>query len=132
MTSATTAQLRMSMLDYDNYFIKRASEKEITNEQDVFKQEKVDEFFAKDGDFKYDKAMDYDGDGIVTYDEYMRYCEENAVSESFKNPSHTSVQAVVDSVAQNQSIRPLNIGKALSAYIFAENVPHESAIESQA
>ena len=57
--------------------------------------------------------MDFDGDGIVTYDEYMRYCEENAVSQYTSNPSMTFV-----SVAKNMDgqVRPIHIGKALENY----------------
>lgn len=129
MTTAATTQLRMCMLDFDNYFIKRASEKDFMNETSSAK--KNNEIFAKDGDFKYDKAMDYNGDGIVTYDEYMRYCEENAVSQYSQNPSQTIVQTIIDESAQIQSIRPLNIGKALNSYDIAEHSPLESTIESQ-
>ena len=132
MTTASTTQLRMCMLDYDNYFVKRASEKEFLNEISSSKQEKADEIFAKDGDFKYNKAMDYNGDGIVTYDEYMRYCEENAVSQYSQNPSSTIVQSVINESAQVNSIRPLNIGRALASYVTFEQTPLEASIESQA
>lgn len=131
MTTASTAQLRMSMIDFDNYFIKKTSETETTKEA-IHNAPKTEDIFAKDGDFKYNKAMDYNGDGIVTYDEYMRYCEENAVSEYTKSPSFTTVQALVDESAQIQSIRPLNIGKALNSYYLSEQSYFESSIESQA
>ena len=131
MTTASTAQLRMSMLNYDNYFVKRTSEAEVLTEDTLKNKEKSDEIFAKDGDFKYNRAMDYDGDGVVTYDEYMRYCEENAVSQYSQNPSQTIVQSVVDDSAQIQSIRPLNIGKALNSYNFIEHAPQEAVIESK-
>ena len=132
MTTALTAQLRMSMLNYDNCYVKRTSEPEISAENTYSSKEKSDEIFAKDGDFKYNKAMDFDGDGIVTYDEYMRYCEENAVSQYSQNPSQTVVQTIVDDSAQIQSIRPLNIGKALSSYNFIEHAPQDAVIEGLA
>jgi hypothetical protein len=70
--------------------------------------------FAKKGQDNYNEVMDFDGDGVVTYDEYMRYCEENAVSQCNSNPSYTIV-----STAQNvdgQSIRPIHIGRAFDSY----------------
>ena len=36
--------------------------------------------YAKDGEPRYDEAMDYDGDGVVTMEEYQQYCEENNIS----------------------------------------------------
>ena len=36
--------------------------------------------YAKEGEPRYDEAMDYDGDGVVTMDEYQKYLEENSVS----------------------------------------------------
>ena len=59
--------------------------------------------------------MDFNGDGVVTYDEYMRYCEENAVSQYNSNPSMIFV-----SVAQNSAgqVRPVHIGRALENYSY--------------
>ena len=37
--------------------------------------------YAKEGDKNYDEAMDENGDGTITYDEYMKYCEANAVAQ---------------------------------------------------
>lgn len=88
--------------------------------------------YAQEGDEKYDKAMDYDEDGQISYDEYMKYCEENAVSQYSENPGKTVVQKVLDSNAQIQSIRPLNIGKALSAYSNVKHVPTEATVNSKA
>ncbi len=55
--------------------------------------------YAKDGDPRYDEAMDYDGDGVVTMEEYQQYCEENNIStdEQVQN-----VQSMGDSVIAKQ------------------------------
>lgn len=88
--------------------------------------------YAKEGDEKYDKAMDYDEDGQISYDEYMKYCEENAVSQYSENPGKTIVQKFTDTSTQIQSIRPLNIGKALFTYSQAEQAPFEASVKSEA
>ena len=82
--------------------------------------------YAKEGDNNYNAEMDADGDGTVTYDEYMAYCEKNAVSQYTENPGLTVVERVQNSANSIQSIRPINIGKALTTYSAAE-VSHPSA-----
>lgn len=111
MTSSIN-QLRMNMLDmqvFQNtksncYTIDSILEEQNSNEEKIF---------AKKGQDNYNKAMDFNGDGVVTYDEYMKYCEENAVSQYSSNPSMKFV-----SVAQNSDgqVRPIHIGRALESY----------------
>lgn len=109
MTSSIN-QLRMNMLDLQTFQNARA--KSTVNDL-IETEEKEEKVFATKGEDNYNEAMDFNGDGIVTYDEYMRYCEENAVSQYNSNPSMTFV-----SVAQNTSgqVRPVHIGKALENY----------------
>jgi len=130
MTS-TINQLRMSMLDTHYHSIKNLKNNSLSNIEDL-NTKNNDEIYAKDGEFKYEKAMDYNEDGIVTYDEYMRYCEENAVSQYSENPNFTTVQKLIDTNAQIQSIRPINIGKALNIYSQMESNEIESVVESEA
>ena len=77
-------------------------------------EEEQEKVFAKKGEDNYNEAMDFNGDGVVTYDEYMKYCEDNAVSQYSKNPSYTYVSAVQNS--DGQTVRPIHIGKALDTY----------------
>ena len=103
-------QLRMNMLDmqiFQSVKTNRPTVENIIEEE----QEKV---FAKKGQDNYNEVMDYNGDGIVTYDEYMRYCEENAVSQYNSNPSYTFISTIQNSDGQN--VRPVHIGKALESY----------------
>lgn len=72
--------------------------------------------YAKEGDARYDKEMDANEDGTITYDEYIKYCEEHAASTYTDNPGKTVVEKIKDSESNIQSIRPINIGKALSSY----------------
>ena len=88
--------------------------------------------YAKEGEARYEEAMDEDKDGTITYDEYMKYCEENAASQYTENPGLTVVQKEENSEAQVQSIRPLNIGKALSTYSHNSIKMPEAKIESEA
>lgn len=110
MTSSIN-QLRMNMLDMQAFQPVKASRPTVDNL--IQAEEKEEKVFATKGEDNYNEAMDFNGDGIVTYDEYMRYCEENAVSEYKTNPSVTFV-----SVAQNTSgqVRPVHIGRALENY----------------
>ena len=115
MTSSIN-QLRMNMLDMQPFQMQKANRPAVENI--IEEEEKV---FAKKGEDNYNEVMDFNGDGVVTYDEYMQYCEENAVSQCNSNPSFTFV-----SVAQNagaETIRPVHIGRALETYShFGEEV----------
>ena len=108
MTSSIN-QLRMNMLDMQVFQASKANRPTINNILE--EQEKV---FAQKGEDNYNEVMDFNGDGVVTYDEYMRYCEENAVSQCESNPSYTFVSTVQNS--DGQSIRPVHIGRALDFY----------------
>jgi hypothetical protein len=79
-------------------------------------QKEDEKVFAKKGNDNYNEAMDYNGDGVVTYDEYMKYCEENAVSQYSKNPGLTIVDKVDDLASKLQNARPIHIGRALDIY----------------
>ena len=109
MTSSIN-QLRMNMLDMQSLQMAKLNRPTIENLIDD-KQEKV---FAQKGQDNYNEAMDFNGDGVVTYDEYMRYCEENAVSKCDSNPSYILVSTVQNS--DSQTIRPVHIGRALETY----------------
>ena len=98
MTSSVK-QMRINMLDISKSDIDTLME---------IQEEKI---FAKKGEENYNEAMDYNHDGVVTIDEYMRYCEENAVSKYDSNPSMIFVSKVQDGAGQIQSLRPLNFIK---------------------
>ncbi len=114
MTSSIN-QLRMNMLDMQAYQSVKSNRPTIDN----ILEEEQEKVFAQKGNENYNEAMDFNGDGVVTYDEYMRYCEENAVSQYNSNPSMTFVSTTQN--AEGYNIRPVHIGKALDAYsLFGE------------
>ena len=103
-------QLRMNMLDTQMFQTLKVNKSTI----EELIQPEEEKVFATKGENNYNEAMDFNGDGVVTYDEYMRYCEENAVAEYNSNPSYTFVSAVQNT--DGQSIRPVHIGRALDTY----------------
>lgn len=111
MTSSIN-QLRMNMLDMQAFQSIKANRPTVDNLIQV--EEEQEKVFATKGEDNYNEAMDFNGDGVVTYDEYMRYCEENAVSEYKANPSYTFVSTVQNT--DGQSVRPVHIGQALDTY----------------
>ena len=104
-------QLRMNMLDTHLF---QASKINKPTLEKILEEDK-EKVFASKGEDNYNEAMDFDGDGVVTYDEYMRYCEDNAVSQYNSSPSLTFV-----SVAQNTDgqVRSVHIGRALENYSY--------------
>ena len=115
--TTTINQLRMNMLDMQTFQTTKSNRPTVDDLiQELDKEEKI---FAKQGEDNYNEAMDFNGDGVVTYDEYMRYCEENAVSQYGSNPSYTFVSTAKN--ADDQSIRPVHIGRAIESYsLFGE------------
>ena len=103
-------QLRMNMLDTHLF---QASKVNKPTLEKILEEDK-EKIFASKGEDNYNEAMDFNGDGVVTYDEYMRYCEDNAVSEYNSNPSYTFVSTVQNT--DGQSVRPVHIGRALDTY----------------
>ena len=104
-------QLKMNMLDMQTFQSSRAMSTVAVLMQTEEKEEKS--FPTKDED-NYNVAMDFNEDKAVAYDEYMKYCEENAVSQYNSNSSYTIVFSVLSS--DGQSIRPVHIGRALDVY----------------
>ena len=56
--------------------------------------------YAKEGEPRYNEEMDYDGDGVVTMEEYQQYCEENNINT---DEQIQSVQNMADSAIQKQT-----------------------------
>ena len=109
MTSSIN-QLRMNMLDMQAFQATKTNRPTIEN----ILEETEEKVLANKGEDNYNEAMDFNGDGVVTYDEYMKYCEENAVSQYNSNPSFTFVSTAQNS--DGQSVRPIHIGRALETY----------------
>ena len=70
--------------------------------------------YAVKGDDAYVEEMDANGDGTITYDEYMEYCKQNAVSNNNSESGRTVVQR------DAETIRPLQVGRAFETYARAE------------
>ncbi len=123
--SSSSLQLNMQLLQGA---LKSSSK--ISNSQNNNSEQPA--VYAKEGDAKYDKAMDANEDGTVTYEEYIKYCEEHAASTYSQNPSFTAVAKVKDADTEIESVRPLNIGKALGAYSNSGIRMPEAHIKSEA
>ena len=69
--------------------------------------------YAKEGDNKYNISMDSNRDKMVTYQEYMTYCEQNVKSNELK--AYTKAE---ETAGGNLEIS--NYGKALESYESSE------------
>lgn len=85
----------------------------------------TEEVYAEEGEECYDEAMDEDGDGKVTYEEYLKYCEEHA--EEFPKESGN---AVIENDKEEVKIK--DSAKAVSRYAKVEKGEAESKVEDQA
>lgn len=105
--------------------------KEIKEEDKNLQQQDKEQVYAKSGEPKYEEKMDSDSDGVITYDEYMKYCEEN-VSEEKEQSAGTVVEKVEDPDSEAENVRPVNIGKALNTYAESKAEAPVSKIEGTA
>lgn len=124
--SSSINQLRMNMLDSQLFQSSKVNKPTVEN----IMQEEQEKVFAKKGEDNYNEAMDFNGDGVVTYDEYMKYCEDNAVSEYKTSPSYTFVSTVQNS--DGQSVRPVHIGRALETYSHFGEESFKPYVETEA
>ena len=79
-------------------------------------------FYAKRGDSKYDKAMDTNNDGKISYKEYLEYCREYAKQSNEK--SNTKINKT-----ENNEYKFTSTGKAIKAYALNESAPAEGMVE---
>ena len=103
-------QLRMNMLDMQAYPNTKTSRIIVDN----ILEEEQEKVFSQTSNNNFNKTLVFNNNEVVTYDEYIRYCEENAVSQYNSSPSLTYVSTVQNS--DGQSVRPIHIGRALDTY----------------
>lgn len=73
--------------------------------------------YAKEGEPNYNEDMDTDKDGIVTMEEYLKYCEENNINTAEEQIQ--TVQKKVDSILERQqsNIASVNNDFSYNEYI---------------
>lgn len=73
--------------------------------------------YAVEGDSKYKEEIDADDDGIITYNEYVKYITEERLSKYNLTKSQTTYSFGEDSQTGLLKFSVTNIGKVLSAYL---------------
>lgn len=97
----------------------KEAEKTIEKQYEAEAQSKIkeigsDAYYAKQGDSKYDKAMDTNNDGKVSYKEYLEYCQAHSKTQEQK--FNTKISQSGDGKFTTKSI-----GKAINAYASQES-----------
>jgi len=86
--------------------------------------------YAVEGDAKYDKEIDSDSNGIITYNEYVKYLStqriENSNSSALRNLARFA--ASEDSETGAKTFTITDVGKSLRSYI--NNYLNRSSVES--
>lgn len=80
--------------------------------------------YAKEGDDKYKEEIDSNNDGKITYDEYMKYCEEQEKAQDTQQPEKAELSTDEEKVVVK------NEGKAINQYTKTETP--EAKIEEEA
>lgn len=112
MTSSIN-QLRMNMLDIQSFHQAKNNKTPVDN----LLEEKTSTKNQQDIKNEF------------SYDEYMQYCEENAVSQYNSNPSFTFVATTQNTDGQN--VRPIHIGRAFASYSHLEEEVIKPYIETE-
>lgn len=81
--------------------------------------------YAEEGDENYKEEIDSNNDGKITYDEYMRYCEEQEKSQEKPKPEKAQLEE------KEEKVIIKNEGKAINTYAKAETKENESKIKSE-
>lgn len=80
MATAIIAANKDSKVAKDTAKIASENEKENKNKDDNKNEDNA--VYAKEGDEKYDEAMDENGNGVVTYAEYLKYINEESLGKN--------------------------------------------------
>lgn len=115
---------RQQMLENRLQYQLRTEHAKVSDEVRKIKPQ-TEKVYAKKGDKQYNEEMDSDGDGKITYNEYMSYCEEQAKSEQ-KETSNAKMEK------EDEEVIVKNPAKAVSTYAKAENGEKECKIEEKA
>lgn len=89
-----------------------------------------DAVYAKEGDEDYDEEMDLNGDGKVTYEEYLKYCEEQENSQDNTQPQKTEAKKVENPDTGEERLVFQNPGKSINQYTVKE--PSDAKVEKEA
>lgn len=85
---------------------------------------KEEDIYAIEGDEKYDEEIDENGDGKITYDKYIKYCEEHE-KDTQENSSNAKIEK------EEEAVVIKNPSKAISSYTKTENSETKSKIENE-
>ena len=73
--------------------------------------------YAVEGDSKYKEDIDSDDDGIITYNEYVKYITENSLQKYNIPQNNTSFMFGENSQTGLLTFSVRNMGKVLNAYL---------------
>lgn len=86
----------------------------------------LDLIYANDGDGNYDAELDINKDSKVSYNEYLRYCEQNAKMEA----KNSDTKIVADN--NKKQFMTVSFGHASNAYNRVQADAPEGKVESKA
>lgn len=115
-------QQQQMLRDRLNYQLN--TERTESSEQISKIESEAETIYAKKGDDKYKEEIDSNNDGKITYDEYMKYCEEQEKAQETQQPEKAELSTNEEKVVVK------NEGKAINQYTKTE--APEAKIEKEA
>lgn len=86
-----------------------------------------DSVYAKEGDDEYSEEIDENCDGEITYDEYLKYCEEQEKLKDEPQPEKAKLET-----NEEEQVVVKNEGKAINKYAKTQGEEPESKVEKEA
>lgn len=129
MSNSVSSQIQSNAMELDAMLIKGATEASAKIRE--IKSEAKEMVYAEEGDSKYDKAIDENGDGKITYDEYMKYCEsQQTAAQDTKQPEKAETETTENADTGEKQIVIKNAGKSINKY--TETEQPSSKVEEEA
>jgi len=116
MTVSVSSQIQDNAMQLNAMLIQNAAES--SSQIREIKSEVKEQVYAQEGDKNYDEAMDENGDGKVTYSEYIKYCEAQKQTQTEKQPEKAEVETTSDTKKEQFTIK--NAGKSINQYARTE------------
>lgn len=134
----SASEMKQMLKDRLNYQINNETERASSEIKEI--KSDSDAVYAKEGDDKYDEAIDENRDGKITYEEYMKYCEEQekdtsseeVVSATFEKVAPSEVAETPSVLTGAEEVVIKTPAKAISTYSKAENGVAEGKVEDKA
>jgi len=118
MTVSVSSQIQDNAMQLNAMLLQNAMETSAKIRE--IQPEVKEQLYAEEGDKNYDEAMDENGDGKITYTEYMKYCEDQQSTRTSKQQERAETEKTADTETGKEQFAIKNAGKSINQYAKVE------------